>query len=123
MRKILPVLVVFCLVFFFTGCIRSRVIVTSQPSGADITMNGVYRGQTPITIPFGWYWFYDFEVEKEGFQKLESRERFKAPVWFYIPFDLFLEAMPFRIYDTKRLNYSLVPSEVPDLEEKEEVGQ
>ena len=95
------------------GCIRSRVVVTSEPTGADITVNGTYRGRTPITIPFGWYWYYDFEVDKEGYEPLKARERFRAPVWFYIPFDLIMEAIPLRIYDTKHRHYPLIPKATP----------
>jgi len=40
-----------------SGCIRSRIIVTSDPPGADVTMNGLHRGRTPIEIPFIWYWY------------------------------------------------------------------
>ena len=93
------------------GCIRSRVVVTSDPTGADVTMNNVYRGRTPITIQFAWYWYYDFKVEKEGFRPVTARERFHAPPWFYIPFDLVMEVMPFRISDVRYRHYSLTQAE------------
>mgnify|MGYP006279752949 FL=1 len=115
MKRILLFAVILILISIVSGCIRSRVVVTSEPSGADLTMNNTYRGRTPLTIPFAWYWYYDFEVEKEGYRRLESRERFKAPVWFWMPFDLVCEAMPFNIYDTKRLHYSLTPSVEEDI--------
>ncbi len=95
------------------GCIRSRAVITSEPSGADVTMNGMYRGRTPVTIPFGWYWHYDFTLGKEGYQKLEARERFHAPVWCWIPMDLVMEIIPLNFYDTKRRNYVLLPAEKP----------
>jgi len=113
MKKFAVFAISLILLICLAGCIRSRVVVTSDPVGAGVTVNDTYRGRTPITIPFGWYWFYDFKVEKEGYQSLESRERFHAPVWFYMPFDLIMEAMPFRIYDTKERYYALVPVEYP----------
>ncbi len=94
-----------------TGCIRSRVIITSEPPGADVTFKRTYRGRTPITIPIIWYWFYEIKLEKEGYETIETRERFHAPVWFYMPLDLIAEAMPFPIYDTKRLDYTMIPEE------------
>jgi len=94
-----------------SGCIRSRVVVTSDPVGADVTMNNTYRGRTPITIPFTWYWYYDFKLEKEGYQTLTARERFRTPPWCYIPLDLFMEAMPFRINDVRYRHYVLTPTE------------
>jgi hypothetical protein len=95
------------------GCIRSRVIITSAPSGVDVTMNDMYRGRTPITIPFGWYWYYDFKLEKEGYQKIEARERFHTPIWCWIPMDLVMEAIPLNFHDTKHRHYALLPAEKP----------
>lgn len=90
------------------GCIRTRVIVTSDPPGADVTLNGIHRGKTPIEIPFIWYWYYDFELRQEGYEPLWVRERFHAPVYFYMPLDAVAEALPMPIYDTKRRHYVMV---------------
>ena len=113
MKKILFYIILIGGVLSVSGCIRSRVILTSKPSGADVTMNNVYWGRTPIIIPFGWYWYYDFVLEKEGFQKLKKRERLHAPFWCWIPLDLVMEAIPLRFYDNKHLKYTLKPVEVP----------
>ncbi len=113
MRKTFFIGILIFIALVSAGCIRSRVVVTSEPTDADITVNGNYRGRTPITIPFGWYWYYDFKVEKEEYKPLTARERFHAPVWFYIPFDLIMEAIPLRIYDTKYRHYVLVPEAKP----------
>jgi hypothetical protein len=110
-KKILGILLLCILLVAFSGCIRSRVIITSNPSGADVTFNRLYRGPTPIEIPIIWYWYYDIRLEKEGYKPLDAQERFHAPVWFYMPFDLFCEALPFRIYDTKHRHYVLQPKE------------
>ena len=113
-RRIIQILcVVLCVLTLSLciGCIRSRVIMTSDPPGADVTLKRDYRGKTPITIPISWYWFYKVKVEKEGYETIETYERFRAPVWFWMPFDIVMEAMPFPIYDTKRRHYELVPKE------------
>ncbi len=98
------------------GCIRSRVIVTSDPVGADVTMNNVYRGKTPVEIPFAWYWYYSFDLTKEGYEPVSVRERFHPPVYFMMPLDFVAEAAPFPLYDTKRRHYVMVarpPQEAP----------
>jgi len=96
----------FCLVL--GGCIRSRVIVTSDPAGADVTVNNVHRGKTPVEIPFTWYWYYNFELQKEGYEPVSVQERFRAPFYFWMPIDVVAEAMPFPLYDTKRRHYVMV---------------
>ncbi len=94
-----------------TACIRSRVVITSDPTGADVTFKSMPRGRTPVTIPIIWYWYYDINIEKPGYEPIVTTERFHAPVWFYMPLDLIMEAIPIPIYDTKKRHYVLVPSE------------
>jgi len=89
------------------GCVRSKVVVTSDPPGADVTMNDVSVGRTPVEVPFTWYWFYDFKAEKDGYETAVSRERFKAPVYLWVPMDLVMEAMPFPVTDTKKVHLAL----------------
>ncbi len=98
-----------CLVF--TGCIRSRVTITSEPSGAEVVWRGKPRGATPITIPFEWYWYYDFSLEKEGYEKKELVERFRTPPWFLMPLDLFAELAPVPISDHRYRHYELKKKE------------
>jgi len=94
-----------------TGCIRSMVRVTSQPSDARVTINYNERGHTPIAVPILWYWYYKIRVEKEGFEPLEVDERFYAPPWAWPPLDLFFEALPIPIKNTYHRHYVLKPKQ------------
>lgn len=94
-----------------TGCIRSRVNITSDPPGAEVLWRGQPYGATPITIPFIWYWHYDFTLEKPGYKRLEVMERFRTPPWFLMPLDLVMEAIPVPIPDTRNRHYVLEPAE------------
>ena len=96
-----------------TGCIRSHLIIDSVPSGADVKFHGADQGQTPVDIPFIWYWYYDIDVTKSGFQPVHAIERLSSPPWLYFPLDFFAELMPFRITDTHRRTYTLKPVEKP----------
>ena len=94
-----------------TGCIRSRVLLTSEPSGAEVIWRGQPYGATPVEIPIIWYWHYDFALEKPGYQRLETVERFRTPPWFLMPTDLFMEMLPIPIPDTRERHYVLEPKE------------
>ena len=94
-----------------TGCIRSRVILTTEPAGAEVTWRGQYRGVTPIEIPFKWYWYHDYTLEKEGYETVEKIERFRTPPWFLLPLDLFAEIIPVPIPDRRRRHYVLEKEE------------
>lgn len=98
------------------GCgVRQRVIVTTEPSGAEVFMNGVSLGTTPLEQPFIWYWYYDFIATKEGFETTGERVRFRTP-WYMLPgLDLLMEMMPFPVRDTRRVHLVLDPGdERPD---------
>lgn len=95
-----------------SGCVRSKVVVTSEPPGADVHMNDVHLGRTPIEMPFTWYWYYDFKAELDGHRTGIRRERFRAPVWLWPPADLLMEAMPFTVKDTKYVHFELQPEPV-----------
>jgi len=100
-----------CAMALATGCIRSMVRVTSQPSDARVFINDVERGRTPVEAPIIWYWWYKIRVEKEGYEVVEASERFKAPPWAWMPLDLFAEALPIPIKNTYHRHYSLKPKE------------
>jgi len=89
------------------GGVRSRVNVQTIPEGADVTMNDVHLGRAPLQMPFTWYWYYDFVAEMEGYETKEERVRFRAPVYLWVPFDLFAEMLPFKVYDTKHVTLVL----------------
>lgn len=90
--------------------IRKSATITSEPSGAKVWMNNVYRGKTPVEIPFNWNWYYDFKIEKDGYETLISRERFKAPAKHLIPVDLFKEAIPTKSQEQQWRHYVLKPA-------------
>ncbi|MEQ8819872.1 MAG: PEGA domain-containing protein [Sumerlaeia bacterium] len=99
------------------GCVRTKVLVTSDPPGADVTMNSVHLGRTPVEQPFAWFWYYDFLAEKEGFEPAVSRERFRAPLYLVPPMDLVMEMMPFPVTHTRRVHLALEERDVrPDPE-------
>jgi hypothetical protein len=96
-----------------TACIRSRVIIESEPPGATVKFHREVRGETPVTIPFIWYWYYEVELEKEGYEPVRTVERFRCPPWFIFPLDGIMELMPFPITDTRKRTYQLKPLAQP----------
>lgn len=89
------------------GCIRSRFVLTTEPSEAAVYFQGEYRGKTPVSIPFIWYWYYNVRVEKEGFQTVKKVEYLPPPPWFVMPLDLIGEILPIPIPDNHYRHYKL----------------
>ncbi len=92
------------------GCIRHKVIITSEPSEAMVTWNETYRGRTPIEIPFTWHWWYTLDLEREGYEPIKDKVRLRTRPWFIFPLDFIAEAMPFTFRDTRKYHYQLQPS-------------
>ncbi|MGF1573005.1 MAG: PEGA domain-containing protein [Sumerlaeia bacterium] len=114
-RALVFSLIVCCL----SGCagVRQKVVVTTEPAGADVTMNSVHLGQTPTEIPFTWYWYYDFKAEKDGYKTAITRERFRAPFYLLPGVDLLMEMMPFHVRDTRRVHLVMdVENSLPEPE-------
>jgi hypothetical protein len=91
------------------GCVQRKLTVTSEPSGALVTLNGMEAGRTPFTTDFTWYGYYDVEVRREGHETLKTQSRVIAPWWQWVPIDLVAELMPWRPTDRQTLHYKLEP--------------
>ncbi len=109
MKRLCLALILVAAAALAAGCIRSRVVIHSDPEGAEVIWRGKPVGATPITIPIIWYWYYDYSIEKPGFQRIDKLERFRTPPWFLIPTDLLMEVVPIPIHDTRTRNFMLEP--------------
>jgi len=109
-RSLLLLLLALTAAGALSACIRSRVKISSDPPGAEVIWRGEPYGATPVTIPILWYWYYDFALEKPGYQRLEITERFRTPPWFLMPLDLVMELVPIPIPDTRERHYALTPA-------------
>jgi hypothetical protein len=89
------------------GCLERELVVDSNPDGALVYMNDQEVGRTPIRREFRWYGTYDVVVRKEGYEPLRTKTPVIAPAWLWVPFDFFVEIMPFRFTDTHRVRYEL----------------
>lgn len=108
-RKLTLIFAAVLALLVFPGAIRKVATITSEPTGSGVWINGVYRGKTPVEIPYNWNWYYDITVKKEGYYSLTKRERFYAPARHWIPFDLVTEAVPAKSHEVQYRHYQLVP--------------
>ena len=79
------------------GCVERKFLIRSEPEGARVRVNGVYRGTTPVEIPFNDYGVVRLEAEPmdldgDGFAEyggLTSPFELEAPWYQWFPFDFF----------------------------------
>ena len=76
-------------------------------------VNDALKGTSPLTYDFEWYGWHRLTLRKEGFERIEDRKLLRAPLWFWIPFDLAMELVPLPIPDRRTWSYALTPVSVP----------
>ena len=120
MNKKLTLLSLLIIVSLQFGCIRTRAIIHSDPPGAKVTMNNKVYGYTtkeePLEIMLNWYWFYDFELEQDGYDDYEEQVRVRARPYAWIPIDLIFEILPIVILQEKEYRFVMqkTPEDDPD---------
>lgn len=101
----------------FSGCVERALVITSEPTGADITVNQQWKGKTPYVLPFKHYGVYDIWIEHPGFEEngkmvkfypLHVGEPIKAPGYQYAGADFVSEVLlPTTLRDQHNLHYIL----------------
>lgn len=116
MRKYSLAAVALCLCgILCSGCVERQMVITSEPSGAEVWVNEQWHGKTPYTLPFKHYGVYSIRMEMPGYYPMYVKEPVKAPVYQHIGPDLVSEALiPATIHDDRSLHYVLRKVEEPD---------
>ncbi|MBI1952957.1 MAG: HEAT repeat domain-containing protein [Candidatus Omnitrophica bacterium] len=93
-----------------TGCVKRTIVIESNPPGAKVWINEHPAGTTPVSHEFITHGRYKFRLDKPGFRELTVREMVRAPIYQWIPLDLFFEhLLPFHLEDRHAFRYSLTP--------------
>jgi hypothetical protein len=114
----IPVVLTFAVILScLPGCVERALVVTSEPSGANVTVNQQWKGKTPYVVPFKHYGVYDIWVEHPGFEEngktvkfypLHVGEPIQAPGYQYAGADFVSEVLlPATLRDQHNLHYVL----------------
>ena len=101
----------------FGGCVERALVITSEPTGAQVTVNQQWKGTTPYVLPFKHYGVYDIWIEHPGIEEngrlvkyypLHVGEPVKAPGYQYAGADFVSEVLlPTTLRDQHSLHYVL----------------
>lgn len=100
----------FAALALLAGCMSRTIVVTSEPPGALVTLNGVEVGATPLEVGFRYYGQYDLRLRKDGYQPLTAAPWANAPWYEYPPFDFLF--LPLPLEARVRWHYDLAPVSV-----------
>lgn len=107
-----------------SGCVERALVITSEPNGAQVTVNQQWKGTTPYVLPFKHYGVYDIWIEHPGveengrmvkFYPLHVGEPVRAPGYQVAGADFVSEVLlPTTLRDQHTLHYILERVEEAD---------
>jgi len=97
-------------VVLLAGCVERRLLVRTDPPGADVTINGERVGRAPVEWRFTHYGKALVEVEKAGYEPAQRVVALKSP-WYQKPvIDFFADVLwPAKIRDDHEVELQLDP--------------
>ena len=91
------------------GCVERRIRITTEPPGARVWLNDVELGASPVETAFTFYGDYDVRIEKDGYERLSTMRKARAPVHEWPGPDLIAAALPTRIQNEIHWHFELEP--------------
>lgn len=119
---LLDVRIAACLVLIgllvLPGCVRRRLMVRSNPSGAMVYVDNQLIGTTPCAADFVYYGTREIRLVKAGYETLTFNQPIPAP-WYQIPpLDFVSENLiPKKIQDFRTVSFDLKPQNVVPTEQ------
>jgi hypothetical protein len=94
------------------GCTSRGMTVTSNPPGAELSINRRVVGKTPMRVGFTHYGAYRIEMRRKGFETLVKEESIKPGYYGYDPAAFVADNLvPARLNDEVYLHYVMTPLE------------
>src|SRR5215207_6884615 len=101
----------FCLCF--TGCVRRRLTVRTNPPGAQVFVDDQEIGTTPCSAAFVYYGTRKITLMKDGYKTETIFQKIPPPWYEYPPLDFFVEnAVAREIRDERVVDVQLSPQEL-----------
>jgi hypothetical protein len=93
-----------------TGCVERRLTINTEPQGAIVTLNDEEIGVSPVTVDFNWYGTYKINLQKTGYETLNTHRKLKAPLHDKPVIDFFAENLwPGQIIDNYDWTFKIAP--------------
>ncbi len=110
--------VVFLCCAVLPGCVRRRLTIRSNPSGALVSINNQEIGPTPVSVAFLYYGVYSIRVEKSGYESETVHKKISPPPYEYPVIDFFSENLwPWELRDERIVEFQLRPQVIVPTEQ------
>lgn len=101
-----------------TGCMHRRMMIDSDPPGAQVLIDGKEEGQTPLGVDHTYYATREITLIKDGYETQTVMQKVRTPWYQIFPLDFFTDNfLPFHATNRQRFLYQLQPKQhVPEQE-------
>lgn len=96
------------------GCMRQKMVITSEPSGARVVVNDEFVGTTPYEMDLMHIGVFRIRLEQDGYYPMNVKEPYPAKPHQKIPLDLVAHAGPWTVREEREFHYIMQPIERPD---------
>lgn len=92
------------------GCIERTMVIRTEPTGADVVIDGEEVGKSPVTMPFQNYGTRQLIFSARGCRRKKLLQPVRAPWYETFPIDFFVEMIwPWTVRDLHVYSYKLEP--------------
>jgi PEGA domain len=104
-----------------SGCVYRRLVVRSDPPGAQVILDGQEVGTTPVAVPFLYYGTRQLTLVKPGFETRTELVRIPAPWYQWMPIDFVSDNfLPRQVNDRHEICWQLNPQGIVPQEKLQE---
>jgi len=96
------------------GCTTRRLEITSSPEGADVYLDSIHRGRTPLTLGFRYGGVHEIALFKRGYETTVVRYDSSRTAFDQPPFDLFTDLGPAQARDHQHVHIEMRPSSLDE---------
>ncbi len=92
------------------GCVRRRLFINSNPTGALVYVDNEQIGTTPCAVDFTYYGTREIRLVKPGLETLKVNQPIPTPWYEYPPLDFISENLvPYEIHDNRSVSFNMMP--------------
>lgn len=93
-----------------SACVERKLTIRSDPSHAEVTLDGKPVGKTPVSVRFQDYGGREVILAKQGYARLRKVVDVSPPCYQWFGLDFFFELVwPFKLVDDQVFTFTLTP--------------
>ena len=104
------------------GCVDRKFRIETDPPGADVYLDGVLIGKSPVVIPFDFHVTHEVRIEKKDYWTEKFNKKLTAPLYEWFPLDFVSEnILPLTLNDHHLVRVKLIKRKPLTQQQKEKL--